>query len=316
MRREIEAALDSRRNIVPVMLEGFKFGTSASQLTGKLAPLKQYNGLPIPEGYFRQAMERLRDEFLSVSLDTILHPASGSAQEVAKELKNKATMALGEALHQPWLSPEELRKQEETAAQHPKIRESLTDKGAAQKAIINVRVKRQMIRIGLTEELWNQLPANPFKHVIRNYFEGRRNAWIGLTALITLASVSIIAGVLRPAPTSFDLVSLSGAALYWLLTIVLCLIFFTTSYERPSSKGSHIDSVPNGIRSELRNNEAVDRIFQTPLIYFFGFPLVADLARVVLITSAVGSIVLVFFLIVSGIIYHLSYWFQPSAVIK
>jgi TIR domain len=77
MRREIEAALDSRRNIVPLMLAGFEFGKSAiaSQLTGKLAVLKEYNGLPIPESYFSQAMERLRNKFLSVSLDTVL--ASG-----------------------------------------------------------------------------------------------------------------------------------------------------------------------------------------------------------------------------------------------
>src|SRR6476619_7562018 len=39
MRREIEAALDSKRNIVPLMLAGFDFGTRATarQLTGKLA---------------------------------------------------------------------------------------------------------------------------------------------------------------------------------------------------------------------------------------------------------------------------------------
>ena len=39
LRREIEAALDSRRNIVPLMLEGFDFGTPSisNQLTGKLA---------------------------------------------------------------------------------------------------------------------------------------------------------------------------------------------------------------------------------------------------------------------------------------
>jgi hypothetical protein len=78
LRREIEAAIDSRRNIVPVMLAGFDFGAPAiaSQLTGKLAALKQYNGLPIPKGgYFSPAMERLR-KFLSVSLDRVLHPAS------------------------------------------------------------------------------------------------------------------------------------------------------------------------------------------------------------------------------------------------
>ena len=54
MRREIEAALDSQRNIVPLMLAGFDFGTpaTASQLTGKLAALKEYNGLEIPKGLF------------------------------------------------------------------------------------------------------------------------------------------------------------------------------------------------------------------------------------------------------------------------
>jgi hypothetical protein len=116
MRREIEAALDSQRNIVPLRLAGFDFGTpaTASQLTGKLAVLKEYNGLPIPEGYFSPAMERLRNRFLSVSLDTVLHPASDSAQQVAKEQKDKATMALGDALHQPWLSPQERQREIET----------------------------------------------------------------------------------------------------------------------------------------------------------------------------------------------------------
>jgi hypothetical protein len=54
MRREIEAALDSRRNIVPLILEGFDFGTPAiaTRLTGKLAALKQYNGLSIPPALF------------------------------------------------------------------------------------------------------------------------------------------------------------------------------------------------------------------------------------------------------------------------
>jgi len=120
MRREIEAALDSQRNIVPLMLAGFDFGKPpvAGQLTGKLAALKEYNGLEIPKGYFSPAMERLRNKFLSVSLDTVLHPASLSAQQAATEQKDKATMALGEALHQPLLSPEERRKQEKAAAQH------------------------------------------------------------------------------------------------------------------------------------------------------------------------------------------------------
>src|SRR3974390_3543477 len=51
MRREIEAAIDSQRNIVPLMLAGFNFATpdTKRQLSGKLASLLKYNGLSIPE---------------------------------------------------------------------------------------------------------------------------------------------------------------------------------------------------------------------------------------------------------------------------
>jgi TIR domain len=93
MRREIEAALDSERNIVPLMLAGFNFSkpAAASQLIGKLAALKDYQGLEIPKAqYFTSQMKRLRKEFLNVPVDAELHPASESAQEVAKEQKDKA----------------------------------------------------------------------------------------------------------------------------------------------------------------------------------------------------------------------------------
>jgi hypothetical protein len=99
MRREIEAALDSQRNIVPLMLAGFDFGTPAigTQLTGKLAALKEYNGLPIPKGYFSPAMERLRNRFLNVPVDAVLHSASVSAQQAATEQKYKAVNAVSRA---------------------------------------------------------------------------------------------------------------------------------------------------------------------------------------------------------------------------
>ena len=87
LRREIEAALDGKRNIVPLMLEGFDFGTPdiASQLTGKLAVLRNYNGHSIPPAYFLEGMERLRTRFLSVPLQAVLHPASPSAQQAAED---------------------------------------------------------------------------------------------------------------------------------------------------------------------------------------------------------------------------------------
>lgn len=89
LRREIEAALDARCNMVPLMLEGFDFGTPtvASQLTGRLAALKRYNALSAPAEYFMEAMDRLRNRYLNVPLDAVLHPASPSAQRVAIEQK-------------------------------------------------------------------------------------------------------------------------------------------------------------------------------------------------------------------------------------
>jgi tetratricopeptide (TPR) repeat protein len=95
LRREIETALDSRRNIVPLMLESFDLGSPkiASQLTGKLAALKRYNGMSIPPEYFLEAMGRLREKFLNVPLAAVLHPASPSAQMAATEQKTAADAA-------------------------------------------------------------------------------------------------------------------------------------------------------------------------------------------------------------------------------
>jgi hypothetical protein len=94
LRREIEAALSSRRNTVPLMLEGFDFGTPkiANLLTGKLAALRHYNGLSIPPEYFLEAMGRLRDRYLNVPLAAVLHP-SLAAQRAAREQRAAAEVA-------------------------------------------------------------------------------------------------------------------------------------------------------------------------------------------------------------------------------
>jgi formylglycine-generating enzyme required for sulfatase activity len=56
-----------------------------------LAALKKYNGLEIPKArFFASEMERLRDKYLNVPVEAVLHPASDSAQQVAKEQKDKA----------------------------------------------------------------------------------------------------------------------------------------------------------------------------------------------------------------------------------
>src|SRR5271165_3224238 len=107
LRREIETALDSQRNTVPLMLEGFDFGTPtiASQLTGRLASLGHYHGLSIPPEFFPEAMERLRSRYLNVPLTAVLHPAPLSAQRAATEQKAAASAA-------PAVQEEELTAQQ------------------------------------------------------------------------------------------------------------------------------------------------------------------------------------------------------------
>lgn len=75
LRREIERAVDLKRNIIPVMVEGFSFRKVEKFLvTEKLKLLSQYNALDVPSSYIGEAMERLRMRFLSKPLDVILHP--------------------------------------------------------------------------------------------------------------------------------------------------------------------------------------------------------------------------------------------------
>ncbi len=107
LRREIETALEARRNIVPLMLEGFDFATPgiARQLTGVIAPLRKYNALRIPSEYFEEAMERMRKKWLSVALTGVSHPASPSAVTAAKNQQTAAAAA-------PQVAEEELTAQE------------------------------------------------------------------------------------------------------------------------------------------------------------------------------------------------------------
>jgi hypothetical protein len=96
LRREIEIAIDEKRNIVPLFFKGFRFGAPSvtEKLTGKLKNLSRYNGLNVHEDYFQEAMNRLRTEYLSRPLDTVLHPVPTEVRKVVKEEKDAADEAL------------------------------------------------------------------------------------------------------------------------------------------------------------------------------------------------------------------------------
>ena len=106
LRREIETAMDKRRNIVPLKLENFEFGvpSTRSQLTGKLAALSSYQALTVPLDFFMEAMNRLRERYLSVDPKAVRHPASLSALQAAKEQQ-------AAAMNAPEVQKEELTAQ-------------------------------------------------------------------------------------------------------------------------------------------------------------------------------------------------------------
>ncbi len=96
VRREIEMAVDEKRNIIPLFFDGFSFSSPAvaQQLTGKLSAINRYNGLDVPAGYFLEAMERLRRKYLNLPLNAVLHPISTEVRKVVEEEQNAADLAL------------------------------------------------------------------------------------------------------------------------------------------------------------------------------------------------------------------------------
>ena len=101
LRREIETAVDHRRNVVPLRLEGFDFSSPSikRQLTGFLPRLMNYNALTVPVEYFEAAMDTLRTKYLNVPIDAVLHPPPLSAVRFAKE-EQRAVEAAGRALEE------------------------------------------------------------------------------------------------------------------------------------------------------------------------------------------------------------------------
>jgi tetratricopeptide (TPR) repeat protein len=91
LRREIETAMDNKRNVIPLMIEGFDFKSPSTvkALTGKLSNLKNYNAISIPAEYFNAAMEKLRsDRFLNRPLEVIYHPISDTTRNFTADQKS------------------------------------------------------------------------------------------------------------------------------------------------------------------------------------------------------------------------------------
>jgi hypothetical protein len=96
LKREIEIAIDEKRNIVPLFFDSFSFNSPSvtEKLTGKLAKIKRYNGLDIPSGFFKEAMDRLSNNFLSDPTDAVIYPVSNKVQQVVREEKSAANKVI------------------------------------------------------------------------------------------------------------------------------------------------------------------------------------------------------------------------------
>jgi len=145
LRREIEIAMEEKRNIVPLMLEAFDFGSPSivKTLTGKLENLKKYNALRVPSEYFFEAMTRLREQFLNVALDAVIHPISDQAKQVVEEHQiaadNATQVEKQELTAQEWLEKgffasdldEQIRYNTEAIHLKPDLAEAYYNRGIA-----------------------------------------------------------------------------------------------------------------------------------------------------------------------------------------
>jgi tetratricopeptide (TPR) repeat protein len=91
LRREIERAIDLRRNIVPLLLENFNFKDAEKYLTGKLATLARYNALDVPWTYLEEAMQRLRTRYLKAPEQPVnIRPTPAAEQVIVQQRIDEA----------------------------------------------------------------------------------------------------------------------------------------------------------------------------------------------------------------------------------
>jgi len=88
-RREIEFALNNKKNIVPICLEGFDFSEKAviDCLIGGLERVQKYSSLTLSLEYFDAGMEKLRSRFLNIPIEKVMHPISSKTKQVVDEQK-------------------------------------------------------------------------------------------------------------------------------------------------------------------------------------------------------------------------------------
>jgi len=95
LRREIETAIDEKRNIIPVMMDGFSWRDVGKYLLGKISTLNEYSFLSVPSQYFEEAMNRLRTRFLNVPIEVVIHPTPKEDEGIIAQKIQTLTNQIG-----------------------------------------------------------------------------------------------------------------------------------------------------------------------------------------------------------------------------
>lgn len=110
LRREIEYALEQKRNIVPVMMSACSFEDEEKrhpkkELPGKIKELKKYNWLNVPDDYFEAAMKKLTGRFLKQPADvSLFKPPEDELKTVFGMIQN-ADRAKIDSRNNQWVFP-------------------------------------------------------------------------------------------------------------------------------------------------------------------------------------------------------------------
>ena len=91
LRREVERAIELKRNIVPILASNFSFKAATRYLTGKLEELPLYSGVPLHTDYFEEAMERLRSRFLKQPVSVAVVPTPAIEREIVAKKTGEAS---------------------------------------------------------------------------------------------------------------------------------------------------------------------------------------------------------------------------------
>jgi hypothetical protein len=110
LRQEVEHALDSGRNIVPIAEDGFSYEAEERDIPGgrlppKLSTLKGHNWLPMPSSqrYFKPAMQDLTENFLARSVPAAIVRTPSADRPTITRLMLNARAANVDALGTGWL---------------------------------------------------------------------------------------------------------------------------------------------------------------------------------------------------------------------